>query len=628
MLRTTGSLLVIFIIAVVVCGSRPSFADDATARLKAPDAATQADALKTVRDLFKADYAKKEAADRSALAVKLMKAADDASKDPASAYVLLHEARDVAASAGDVDIALGAIDALTSRFEVDGRALLVDTLTALGRQSHTPESAAAVANAALAAIVKAASVDDYQTVLRLSPVAESAATKAHSQGLNGRVQGRLKELKESHALFERAETAKQTLVKKPDDPEANTVLGKFLWLQKTDWPSAMPYLAKGQEGELKTLAKADLAVAANADAKVATARGDAWWKYAKSQAALTKISCERRAATWYRQAVATLGGLEQVLLQKRIQQVDADTASYSAEHGSGFGVDPVLAQAKRDSIEKADTIPMDDNPLKGAVTIPTNIVPYAQKGTLRITDAATITVLGGTEIRGGVIDLGGKGHLVALGGKGKPPIFRHVRFVQDLGASLKADGAIFDDCYFNKGGAWYSSYSSKWTFTSCVLDNCHFGGLTEVDYGFQLRNCALVSMDFPEIKHPHKGNFSHVTALHRDWNKITGCTFVDCKLPPTVCWCAEASNFFACQFISGEPFESDKPWQDIAYVTDTVGASPQTVWTGDMPKKAPVVLSNAPSPFATISLVGVDAFIPELVVGGDAGVSVVKSHLK
>ena len=624
--KTTCIVLAV-LTAFLACNSQPARAEDSPARLEAPKPAEQAAVLKVIHELFKNEYGKRAPAGRAALAARLMKAAAESAKDPLSQYVLLREARDNAIAGGDADTALAAVDALTSRFKVDPPALRVETLTALERQSQSPELALAVTNAAMAAIEKAAAANHFDMLARLSPVAEGAAAKTHFPLLEKHVQARLRELKESSEAFESAEGARRLLSKKPDDPEANTILGKYLWLQKNDWASAMPHLAKGSDAALKTLAMADLSAPQSADAKTTSARGDAWWQYAGTQPDLTKIPAHRRAADWYHQASPALSGLEKLVADKRIRQADADSKASASAHGMGSVVDPALAQYRRDSIERAPTHPLDAQTLKGDVTIPPSVMPYAISGTIKITEPTTITVPGGTEIRGGVLDLGGKGQLVATGETGKPAIFRHVAFIQDLGSSLKADGAVFDDCKFNKGGAWFSNYSSKWIFTSCVLHNCRFGGLTEVDYGFQIRNCVLVSMDFPEIQHPHKPDFDHVTALHQEWNTMTGCTFVDCTVPPTVCWCAESSNFFGCKFISGEPFDSAKPWQKTAYVSNPLGPAPQTVWADDMPKRASVSLLNAPAPFPTLPLAGLDTVIPELVIR-DSGVAVIKSHLK
>lgn len=620
-------IVVAALAAFLLCNLRPVRAEGAPARLEVPSEAEQAAVLKVVHELFKSDYDRRSPADRAALAAKLMEAAADSSKDSASQYVLLREARDSAVAAGNADLALAAVDALTNRFAVDKGPLLAETLTALERQSYSPELALAVTDAAMSAIEKDAAANRFEMLARLSPVAESAALRAGSPSLRRHVQTRLKELAETRQAFESAEAARLLLSTKPDDPEANAKLGKYLWLEKNDWPSAMPYLAKGTDAALKALATADLSVPPSADASTAGSRGNAWWQYAGTQTGLMKILAERRAADWYHQASLTPGGLDKLLGEKRMRQADADARSYASAHPTGTVADPALAQARRNLIERALSRPLDAQILKGEVTIPPNVLPYAISGTIKIDEPATITVVGGTEIRGGVIDLGGKGHLIATAENGNPVVFRHVTFVQDLGGSLKAEGAVFDDCKFKKGGPWFSNYSSKWSFTSCVLYNCRFAALTEIDYGFQIRDCVLVSMDLPEIQHPHKGDFDHVKILHQTWNTITGCTFVDCAVPPTVCWCAESSNFLGCKFIPGEAFESDKPWQETAYVSDPIGPAPQTVWAADLPQRATVTLQNASAPFATIPLTGMNRIIPELVVG-DSQISVVKSHLK
>jgi hypothetical protein len=607
--------------------TQPALAGESGPRLGAPSRAEQAAALKVIRELFKADYSKSAPAGRLALAERQIQTAADSGTDPASQYVLLREARDNAVAAGDPNVALAAVDAMTGRFAVDAAPLVAETLTALERQSRSRQVALAVTDAALDAMEKDAAADRFDVLARLSPVAERAAAKAGSPELKKQVQVRLRELSELREAFESAEAARRLLSKKPDDPDANTILGKYLWLRKNDWPGAMPHLARGSDAELKALAAADLSVPPVIDAQTAVARGEAWWQYASGQTGLTKISAERCALHWYQQPEVAADVLAKLLAEKRIPQAELDATAYAASHQTGIVVDPMLAELRRQSIDKAPTRPLDGSDFKGDVIIPPSATPYAISDTIKIDGPATITVLGGTEIRGGVLDLGGKGHLVAKAENGRPVIFRHVVFYQDLGSSLEAQGAVFDDCEFKKGGAWYSAYSSKWTFTSCVLNKCHFGGLTEVDYGFQIRDSVLASMDLPEIKHPHKEHFDHVTALHQDWNTISGCTFVDCAVPPTVCWCAESSNFFGCKFVSGEPFESDKPWRKLACVRDPIGPAPQTVWDDDMPPRAHVILQNAPAPFPIISPSGLDRTIPELVIEG-TGARVLESHLK
>jgi hypothetical protein len=618
------------LVVLLLCNLAPALAlaQDAAGRRKAPSPAEQASVLKLIHELFGAQYAKTSPGDRVVLAARLMEAAADSGSDPNSQYVLLREARENAVAGGDLSIALAAIDALASRFEVDREVLLVETLGPLLRQSESPAVAVGIMDAAMAEIDTGAAADDFDPLTRLRGIAETAAARTRSAAAVKHTQARLIDLNQARMAFESAKIAKRELAKKPDDPEAHTIVGKYTALQKGDWPAALKDLSHCSDSALKTLAAADLAAQGSSDPKDALGRGDAWWHYAGDQSGFMKIRAEQRASDWYRQAADAITGLDKAAMDKRIQRTESDVEAYASSHGMTPLVDPTLTQDRRDAIEKTPTVPLDGQTLTGTVTVPRKVLPYLITGTIKIGDeGATITVPAGTEIRGGVLDLGGKGHLIAKGETGKPVVFRHVVFLQDLGGLLEADGAIFDDCTFKKGGAWFSNYSSKWVFSKCVLFNCRFGGLTEVDYGFQIQDCVLASMDFPEIQHPHKGAFDHVKLLHDKWNTISGCSFVDCIVPPTVCWCAQSSNFFGCKFVPGEAFESPSPWQETAYLSHTVGPSPQSVWADKGAKLGSVTLVEARSPFPIMSLAGMEKFIPELIPGS-ADLRVVRSHLK
>src|SRR5262245_60920295 len=88
-------------------------------RLPPPDAAAQKNAEKLVRDIFKDEYNRKDAVSRRALAQKLIKQAGETADDPTSRFVLLSEARDLAADGGDVRTALAAAQQLAKTYAVD-----------------------------------------------------------------------------------------------------------------------------------------------------------------------------------------------------------------------------------------------------------------------------------------------------------------------------------------------------------------------------------------------------------------------------------------------------------------------------------------------------------------------------
>ena len=74
-----------------------------------PDEAALKKAEGTIRGVFEADYARKEAKARAAFARKLLQTGLETKNDLAARYVLLREAATVAAAAGDVQTAIQAV---------------------------------------------------------------------------------------------------------------------------------------------------------------------------------------------------------------------------------------------------------------------------------------------------------------------------------------------------------------------------------------------------------------------------------------------------------------------------------------------------------------------------------------
>ncbi len=65
-----------------------------------PPAAAITAAEKTIRDVYKVDYAKKKAPEQVEFARKLLKAGDTTTNDPSAPYALFQEARNLATRAG------------------------------------------------------------------------------------------------------------------------------------------------------------------------------------------------------------------------------------------------------------------------------------------------------------------------------------------------------------------------------------------------------------------------------------------------------------------------------------------------------------------------------------------------
>ncbi len=234
--------------------------------------------------------------------------------------------------------------------------------------------------------------------------------------------------------------------------------------------------------------------------------------------------------------------------------------------------------------------------------------PYVLNGTYAVKEnirhAIEIKVAPGVEIRGGDIYLNKDGEFAIEGTPEKPAVLRGVTIRQNLNPhGLKAKWAVFDRCQFEKRGAWFSYYSSKWVADSCLFYKSAFPSLKGTDFGIQFTHCAFVSMRFPEIAHRRLKDkpFDHMKLLRSKWNTISSCQFVDCAVPPTVMWCAEGSNFMGCTFISGESFESEVPTDTVAYVADTLGTPPHETWRVFPASHAPLNVSYAKKPYETVT---------------------------
>lgn len=87
----------------------------------------------------------------------------------------------------------------------------------------------------------------------------------------------------------------------PDDPDANTVVGKYLAFVLGDYASAVPHLAKSSDKTLKTLAEHEMSPQYTDNAIKKVAMGDEWVVAAKAFPVLSRIFMDR-ASSWYVQA--------------------------------------------------------------------------------------------------------------------------------------------------------------------------------------------------------------------------------------------------------------------------------------------------------------------------------------
>jgi TolB-like protein len=214
----------------------------------------------------------------------------------------------------------------------------------------------------------------------------------------------------------------------------------------------------------------------------------------------------------------------------------------------------------------------------------------------------------GAEIRGGTITFGKSGHVEIEGTPENPAVFRHLNFQHLLGGHFTARCAIFEDCKFRKGGAWFvHNFSTKWEFEKCIIrGSAAFTKITHVDYGIKFTDCTLGGVNFEEIREPTPKDkpLDWMSVLRKDWRIIERCRFEDCTIPPTIFWCATESNYARCKFQTGAAFESDTPTDVVAYVVDTVGDSPDKVLAANPAKRAALRIRYTSQPFGVFVFPG------------------------
>jgi predicted Zn finger-like uncharacterized protein len=283
---------------------------------------------KLVKDVFKDEYAKTGAADKVALAQKLVEQAKETKDDMAARYVLFRESIDLATQAGDLDQAFRSADELGKDFDLSSASLKADVIDKAATSVAAGEPAKALVDTLLPIINEAVAADDYEAAARITKAAEAAAKKAKTLALLSQVQNRAKDLDNLKASFEKVKAALTTLKTKPDDAEANLLVGRHYCLAKGDWAKGLPYLAKGSDAALKTLAEKDAATPDKPAEQ--TELADAWYDLANSKdlEPAYKGQVQLRALHWYEQAIVGLTGLNKAKVDKRITELDKVAAKY------------------------------------------------------------------------------------------------------------------------------------------------------------------------------------------------------------------------------------------------------------------------------------------------------------
>ena len=281
-----------------------------------PTEAAQQQALTLIKEVYGPEWEQARTPEqKAALATKLLAKSREAT-DGANRFVLLRIAKETAVQAGDVHIALRAVDQAANQFQIDTPDARVNTFLAAAEFASNPAAKKAIAERARPFIEQAVEEDDFELAKRLYEAAVAAARSADEWELTKQIVARNKKIEEVAAAYAEIQDALATLKDKPVDPEANLAVGKYHCFVKGNWDRGLPMLALGSDEKLKKLAVKELRGVPDTKGRVAV--GDGWWEVAEKESDATKRHPQRRATYWYRRALPWLAGLMKDRVQTRL----------------------------------------------------------------------------------------------------------------------------------------------------------------------------------------------------------------------------------------------------------------------------------------------------------------------
>lgn len=286
-------------------------------RIPVPPDDALAAAEKTIRDVFKDEYAIKTSSAQQKFAKKLLQQGGQTKDDAALKYVLLREATDLSLLSGDPETMLLALEQMCNYFAVQNLALRQSYLNRAEAKIVKPEDFKRLADGQLRLIQDALEIDAFDVAQAVGQAVVGVSKKSKDIALAARAEAFAKSVPEQKAAYEKVKKAEKELAANPEDPAANTVVGEYLCLTKGVWLKGVEHLAKGTDSPIKALAVKELA--APSEAGPLLELGDAWWDLAdKEKAALRKRQMFVHASTFYEKALPQVEGLTKVRIQKRM----------------------------------------------------------------------------------------------------------------------------------------------------------------------------------------------------------------------------------------------------------------------------------------------------------------------
>jgi hypothetical protein len=290
-------------------------------RLPVPPVEAQKEAQTLIHNLFKDDFAdaSKGSQQKMALAVKLFHKAEETNDDPTARYVLISEARDLAARCGDSLAVADAIVLLANNYDIDDVGMTLSSFEKAAEVTGAPlPFRRKLVDNCILLIDRAVAQEKYDVAEQLLAIGRRGSSKAQDSILTQRIAWRAAKLHEQKTAYDEAREPLEVLKTQPNDPQALLAVGRYRCFYQDDWHAGLPMIAKGSDAAFKSIAVQELADQGNSDDQLKLA--DAWEALGKTDEG-QRANCERRAKFWYARALPGLRGINKAKVEKKLDEL-------------------------------------------------------------------------------------------------------------------------------------------------------------------------------------------------------------------------------------------------------------------------------------------------------------------
>ena len=283
-----------------------------------PAAEAQRKAVAKIRDIFAPEYAGSKTTDEKRKLARTLLDEASRSNDPVDRWSLYGEGMRTAAAAGDVGLTLEATDAVVAGYQVDLGIARLNALLSLADKA--PPQAAETVTQKLLELVTSNQVTESKQRSAAVAAAIAAARKSKNKQLITLAMQAQSQLKREEAAAKELERVFAKLRESPNDPEACLEAGELLCFTQDDWDRGLPLLARGADGALAALARAEERSGDEASKVVDLAEN--WLTWAAEQKGDRKAAATRRARDLLMAVVDRLEGLDRTGVQKRLAALE------------------------------------------------------------------------------------------------------------------------------------------------------------------------------------------------------------------------------------------------------------------------------------------------------------------